>query len=126
MNWDLQNQIDPFNHSATSPLVDVALKLKLKLCNSHNASGAQFKIKMAGVGNVKTMQKFASVDTSMGSTILPVNLSKRKNILLISNGREFLYLVVDGSLSVSIYRRNDEAVCVRVIIKNSVSYLSMK
>ena len=86
---------------------------------------------MAGVGNVKTMQKFASVDTSMGSTILPVNLSKRKNILLISNGRKFLYLVVDGSLSVSIYRRNDEAVCVRVIIKNvviknSVTYLSMK
>jgi len=54
---------------------------------------------MAGVGNVKTMQKFASVNTSMGSTILPVNLSKRKNILLISNGREFLYLAVDGSLS---------------------------
>ena len=65
---------------------------------------------MAGVGSVKTMQKFASVNTSKGSTILPVNLSKRKNILLISNGREFLYLVVDGSLSVSIYKRNDEAV----------------
>ena len=73
----------------------------------------------------------SAVNTAMGSAILPVNLSKRKNILLISNGREFLYLVVDGSLSVSIYRRNDEAVCVRVIIKkvmikNSVTYLSMK
>ena len=65
---------------------------------------------MAGVGNVNTMQKFASVNTAMGSAILPVNLSKRKNILLISNGREFLYLVVDCSLSVSIYKRNDEAV----------------
>lgn len=69
---------------------------------------------------MKTMQKFASVDTSMGSTILPVNLSKRKNILLISNGREFLYLLVDGSLNVSIYRRNDEAVCARVIVKNVI------
>ena len=90
--------------------------------NSHNASGAQFKIKMAGVGNVKTMQKFASVNTSMGSTILPVNLSKRKNILLISNGREFLYLAVDGSLSVSIYRRNDEAVCMRVMASRFVPW----
>ena len=62
---------------------------------------------------MKTLEKFASVNSSMSSTILPVNVSKRKNILLISSGREFLYLVVDGSLNVSIHRRNDGAVCVR-------------
>ncbi|XP_068755333.1 Fanconi anemia core complex-associated protein 100-like [Montipora capricornis] len=54
---------------------------------------------MAGIGDVKTLHKFASVKSYTGNTIQSVNSSKRKIILLISNGSEFLYLVVDNSLN---------------------------
>ena len=58
---------------------------------------------MAGIGDVKTLHKFASVKSYTGNTIQSVNSSKRRIILLISNGSEFLYLVVDNSLNVSVH-----------------------
>ena len=50
---------------------------------------------------VKTLQRFASKAPSAPPSIQNVILSKRKNIVLLSNGNEFLYLIVEDSIEVS-------------------------
>ena len=57
---------------------------------------------------VKTLLKFATVKLCTGLPIQAITLSKRRNILLVSNGSEFLFLVAEDSLAVSInvYRSN--------------------
>ena len=50
---------------------------------------------------VKTLQRFASKAPSTPPSIQTVTVSKRKNIALLSNGNEFLYLLVEGSIEVS-------------------------
>lgn len=61
---------------------------------------------MAQSVEVKTLQKFASVKSSIsGPTIQTIALSKSRNILMISNGSEFLYLVVEHNVAVSIHLR---------------------
>lgn len=52
---------------------------------------------------VKTLQRFASIKPSAAPTIQTVTVSKRKSIVLLSNGSEFLYLVVEESIAVSIF-----------------------
>lgn len=52
---------------------------------------------------VKTLQRFASIKPSAAPTIQTVTVSKRKNIVLLSIGSEFLYLVVEESIAVSIF-----------------------
>ena len=52
---------------------------------------------------VKTLQRFASKTPSDPPSIQTVTVSKRKNIVLLSNGNEFLYLMVEGNIVVSSY-----------------------
>ncbi|KAL9968492.1 hypothetical protein ACROYT_G020593 [Oculina patagonica] len=47
---------------------------------------------------VKTLQRFASKNSSAAPSIQSVTVSKRKNIVLLSNGSEFLYLVLEDSI----------------------------
>lgn len=56
---------------------------------------------MADTGVVKTLVKFATVKPCTGLPIQAITLSKRRNILLVSNGSEFLFLVAEDSLAVS-------------------------
>lgn len=49
---------------------------------------------------VKTLQRFASKPPSAPPSIQTVTVSKRKNITLLSNGNEFLYLLVEDSIKV--------------------------
>lgn len=60
-----------------------------------------FKNKMADVGSVKTLHNFGPLKPFAASTIQAVTLPKRRKILLLSNGSEFLYLVEDDTLIVS-------------------------
>ena len=52
---------------------------------------------------VKTLQRFAiaSKAPSAPPSIQTVIVSKRKNTVLLSNGNEFLYLIVEDSIEVS-------------------------
>ena len=50
---------------------------------------------------VKTLQRFASKAPSAVPSIQTVTVSKRKNIVLLSNGDELLYLIVEDSIVVS-------------------------
>ena len=49
---------------------------------------------------VKTLQRLASKAPSATPSIQTVTVSKRKNIALLSNGNEFLYLLVEDSIKV--------------------------
>lgn len=66
-----------------------------------NLQSADFKNKMADVGSVKTLHNFGPLKPFAPSTIQAVTLAKRRKILLLSNGSEFLYLVEDDTLIVS-------------------------
>lgn len=59
-------------------------------------------LKMADYG-VKTMQRFAPLKPSATPVIIIYTVSKRSDIVLLSNGSHFLYIVVDDSVAVSIY-----------------------
>lgn len=50
---------------------------------------------------VKTLQRFASIAPSAPPSIQTVTVSKRKKIVLLSNGNEFLYLIAEDSIDVS-------------------------
>lgn len=50
---------------------------------------------------VKTLQRFASKAPSAAPSTQTVTVSKRKNIVLLSNGNEFLYLIVGDRIVVS-------------------------
>lgn len=52
---------------------------------------------------VKTLRRFASKAPSAPPSIQTVPVYKRQNIVLLSNGNEFLYLIVESSIVVSIY-----------------------
>ena len=52
---------------------------------------------------VKTLRRFAFKAPSAPPSIQTVPVYKRKNIVLLSNGNEFLYLIVEGSIVVSSY-----------------------
>lgn len=52
---------------------------------------------------VKTLRRFAYKASSAHPSIQTVSVSKRQNIVLLSNGNEFLYLIVEGSIVVSSY-----------------------
>ena len=52
---------------------------------------------------VKTLRRFASKASSVPPSIQTVSVSKRQNIVLLSNGNEFLYLIVEGTIVVSSY-----------------------
>ena len=54
---------------------------------------------------MKTLQKFAAAKPYAAPKIQTITISKRRKILLLSNGSEFLYLVVEDSLAVSISLR---------------------
>ena len=66
-----------------------------------NLESADFQNKMADVGSVKTLHNFDPLKPFAASTIRAVTLAKRRKILLLSNGSEFLYLVQDDTLIVS-------------------------
>ena len=50
---------------------------------------------------VRTLQRFPSKAPSAPPSIQTVTVSKRKSIVLLSNGNEFLYLIVEDSIEVS-------------------------
>lgn len=52
---------------------------------------------------VKTLRRFASKAPSAPPSIQTVPVYKRQNIVLLSIGNEFLYLIVEGSIVVSSY-----------------------
>ena len=52
---------------------------------------------------VKTLQRFAATKQSITPTIQTLTVSKRKNIVLLSNGSELLYILVEDSVTVSIF-----------------------
>lgn len=56
---------------------------------------------MADVGSVKTLHNFSPLKPFAASTIQAVTIAKRRQILLLSNGSDFLYLVEDDTLIVS-------------------------
>ena len=59
---------------------------------------------MADVGSVKTLHNFGPLKPFAASTIQAVTLAKRRKILLLSNGSEFLHLVENDTLIVSTLR----------------------
>ena len=52
---------------------------------------------------MKTLQTFAAKNSSAAPSIQAVTVSKRKKIVLLSNGSEFLYLVIEDSIVVSAF-----------------------
>lgn len=52
---------------------------------------------------VKTLRRFASKAPSAPPSIQTIPVYKRQNIVLLSNGNEFLYLIVEDSIVVSLY-----------------------